>query len=952
MDRDAALTKIRGLIEKYEEAKRSGSLKKYNEEETKKDFILPLFEALGWNVANKQEVSAEEVQSGGRVDYGFYINDRAKFYLEAKSLSSDLNREEFANQAIRYSWNKGMTWAVLTDFENLKVFNAQDISKHLSDKLFFDIHYSDYISRFDQLYWLTKEAFESDLIDKKAEKVGKKLLKVSVTAALYKDLNDCRAILTNDLTQWNNKVDPELIEEGVQKILDRLIFLRVAEDRGLEPPTLRPLVRDWENRSDKNKVPLYKSMVSKFREFDSIYNSNLFSEHPFENWDDYSGATQKVIDILFGKEGYYDYDFKAMPADVLGTVYENYLGYKLLKSKKKTTVSRDDKKRKDQGIYYTPDFIVDYIVKNALKPVLDKCQSISDVKKIRVLDPACGSGSFLIKAFQLIKEKYRDFGYQDNTFVNYTILLENIYGVDLDPQAVEITRLNLLISALEERTKLPSLSNNIKNGNSLISGTDEELVKYFGKEYRDKKPFNWSVEFPEVFKQGGFDVIIGNPPYIKEDTNKHAFDGLHRHPYYQGKMDIWTMFGCVGIDLLKNNGILGFIAPNNWISNYGSSIFRNKVLSDGEIRSYVDFGDYKVFESASIQTMILIYQKRKPEYKYFFEYIRIKNKDISFNDLERELFYRKNIIQIEIEPAEFQNKILSFNKSDKVNVLKKIESLTNYVIPPMDIGNGIDVLQDFVTEKHLSVLKEEDINKGDGVLILSDDEIEKIKPNELENKYLKPYFNSSQINRYLSFNITNKRIIYADAYFREHINLFPNLKKHIDRFGKILTSAFAPYGLHRVRDRRFFEGAGIFSIRKTKIPSFTYVDFPCYVTRAFIIIKPQNVNLKYLTGILNSSIIFFWLKSKGKLQGEQLQIDKEPLLSLPIYVGDDKQQQQVINLVDRLLILNLDLQRHTMNSENWKAINLEAKKINKEIDNEIYKLYGMTPEEINIVENN
>ena len=179
------------------------------------------------------------------------------------------------------------------------------------------------------------------------------------------------------------------LDEGVQKLLDRLIFLRVAEDRGIEGPILKELLREHEEKGGHK----FQSMIKKFRELDEIYNSNLFSEHPFEKWEEYGDATENVIKILYGKPGYYEYDFKVMPADVLGGVYENYLGYRLEKSRKGLSVSKDAKKRKEHGIYYTPDFIVDYIVKNTLKPVLDKCTSVEQLKKIKVLDPACGSGS-------------------------------------------------------------------------------------------------------------------------------------------------------------------------------------------------------------------------------------------------------------------------------------------------------------------------------------------------------------------------------------------------------------------------------------------------------------------------------------------------------------------------------------------------------------------------------
>ena len=347
MQQDAK-QKIQELVEKYEKVKTSRSVSKYTEEETKKDFILPLFRILGWDVDNRNEVTAEEHQSAGRVDYGFYLGGRLKFYLEAKPLRSDLNREDYANQAVKYSWNKGATWAILTDFESLKVFNAQDIDSSLANKLVFEIPYAQYLKRFNQLWLLSKKAFTTGLLDKDAEEHGKKLQRVSVSLLLYKDLDKCREILSHDLYQWNSEVDRDLLDEGVQKILDRLIFLRVAEDREIEPPTLLPLIRDWD--SEGGKKHLYESMVEKFRELDEVYNSNLFSKHPFEKWQEYSWATEKVIKILEGKKGYYEYDFAAMPADVLGSVYENYLGYRLSQSKKGVTLSKDAKKRKEYGI--------------------------------------------------------------------------------------------------------------------------------------------------------------------------------------------------------------------------------------------------------------------------------------------------------------------------------------------------------------------------------------------------------------------------------------------------------------------------------------------------------------------------------------------------------------------------------------------------------------------------
>lgn len=295
---------------------------------------------------------------------------------------------------------------------------------------------------------------------------------------------------------------------------------------------------------------------------------------------------------------------------------------------------------------------------------------------------------------------------------------------------------------------------------------------------------------------------------------------------------------------------------------------------------------------------------------------------------------------------------LVFNEGAQDVVLKKIKSKSNYLINKKDIGNGIDVLQDFVTQKHLSDLSDKTIKKGDGIFVLSDDEIKKIAPTKKEEAYLRPYYTTEEINRYRSIQKTKHRIIYANNYFREHIEEFPNLKKHLDRFSKILTSAYAPYGLHRAREERFFLGDSIFSIRKTANPAFSYVPFPCYVTRAFIILKLNKINPKYVLGLLNSNVFFFWLKNKGKLQGNQLQIDKEPLLDLPIYVAEEALQKKIISEVDEIIILNEKLWDTTENSDQWQNIKYEIEKTEKLIDQKVYELYGLTEEEIKIVEGN
>lgn len=924
------LNELKILVKKYEGVKNSGKLKSYSEEQTKKDFILPLFEILGWEVYGSKEVLAEETMSLGRVDYGFYLNNRAKFYLEAKKFGVNIHDEKFANQAVRYSFNKGATWAILTNFETLIVFNAQDIQGKLHDKRFFEINCNDYLSRINQLNLLSKSSFEKNLLDKEAEKVGKKIQKVSISNLLYKDLQNCRDILTKDLGQWN-KLNPDLLDEGVQKLLDRLIFIRVAEDRGIEASTLTPMIRNWMVKEDKDQH-LYQSMVDKFREFDDFYNSNLFLKHPFEDWEEYSGATQRVINILYGKEGYYEYDFKAMPADVLGAVYENYLSHRLLKSKKGTTLSKDAGIRKEQGIYYTPNYIVDYIVRNALKPILDKCKGIDDIRKIKVLDPACGSGSFLIKAFEIIFQKYyEDFdfrGKEQENLLKLQILRNNIYGVDLDPQAVEITRLNLLINGLTKREKMPLLDN-IKFGNSLT--------------------FNWQEQFPEVFEQGGFDVIIGNPPYIKEFVNKNAFDGLHYSPYYQGKMDIWTLFACVSIDLLKESGKLSFIAPNNWITNAGASIFRNKVLKDGELKSFVDFGDYKVFNQAGIQTMIFVFERKQPSKNYEVDYLKINDKDIAIDDLINKIFGEK--IKIGIVPEKLIDKNITFEDSKVGMILDKIRKKKDFEILDEEISNGIHHHHDCVNKERQEILGN-DFSVGDGIFVISETEKKNLKliPRELE--IVKPYYTTEQLGRWYANPKNTEWVIYTDSSFKDSdkINLYPNIKRHLDKFKKVITSDNKPYGLHRAKKEKFFKEEKIIILRKCLKPTFIFVNFDSYVSATFYIIKTNRINQKYLTVVLNSKVVAFWLKNKGKMQGNNYQLDKEPLVNIPIYGGNKEQQKKMISFADKMLKLNKDLREVSENSDKWHSIKSEIEKTDKKIDEEVYKLYGLSDKDIKVIE--
>jgi len=830
----------------------------------------------------------EEHQSSGRVDYGFYLDSRLKFYLEAKSLGSNLHKEEFANQAIKYSWNKGATWAILTDFESIKVFNAQDINRSLGDKLFFEIPYTQYLERFDQLWLLSKDSFKENLLDKEAEKVGKKFQKIAVTTLLYKDLDNCRQILTDHLSQWNKGLDKDLLDEGVQKLLDRLIFLRVAEDRNIEPPTLIPLIRDWENNGRKGR--LYESMIQKFRELDLIYNSGLFSEHPFEGWDEYSNATEKVINILYGKEGYYEYDFKAMPADVLGTVYENYLGYRLDKSKKGISIGKDAKKRKEHGIYYTPTFIVDYIVKNTLKPVLDKCHSVGDLKKIKVLDPACGSGSFLIKALDTIYDKYLEFGNSGGVFTKLDIILNNIYGVDLDSQAVEITRLNLLINALDQRMRLPGLEKNIRNGNSLISGTDEELTKYFGKNFRDKKPFNWDEEFPEVFEQGGFDVVIGNPPYVRVDSLDNNDKNFWKDTFQSstGKYDLYYLFVENSIKLLKTEGKFGYIIPNKFCVADSANNLRKIIIDSSTNCEFLSVSKIDIFKDASNYPVILTLEKGNNIRKIKLSFA-LNEEEIILNKFNRYSMSEEDFnilpnqivpINVGVEDLKLVVKLIKERKQDKLGQYLKISE-----------GLRIPEKYESITKEKIEIVKQYQFERYSIIK----------KGSFINEDNLKRTINPKSL-RFVNI-LKDKILIAEDALF---INATFDKEKYIPQGGVYFG---------------------------------TSID--------------DKTNIKYLLVLLNSKLLSFIYKTLFggmHMGGGYLRYRTNFLEQLPIIPVKNDQESSIIDLVNKIMKLNKGLQEISENSEKWKSIKSEIEKTDKKIDEEVYTLYGLTNEEIKIVE--
>lgn len=867
--------------------------------------------------------------------------------------------------------------------------------------------------------------------------------------------------------------------------------------------------------SNDLKLFYYKNTVLKDDKCKAKKGQVGLLEYLFEFLDSFDfGSDDEQSEILSQKE--------LISSSVLGNVFEKLNGYK------------------EGSFYTPSFITSYMCKESITKVVLDKfnaqfdldAKDISELRKslrkedkkvqkellnsIKICDPAVGSGHFLVSALNVMLSIYDELNLFDEEFylevqndeilitnhkgefIEYKrpstpkdkvhliqqelfhtkkdIIENNLFGVDINPNSCEITKLRLWIELLKhsfyqsfddenyhDLKTLPNIDINIKCGNSLVSyfetgkslshypnikermskykrivkdykegfytdknliakeiknlqesfknfclkdkfnkeikqltnGANEYSKKYgdfLADEHHDEKfksffsknmfefsfdekvaikefanlkkeydnifnlesnhPFEWRFEFPEILDDDGnfkgFDLIIGNPPYIKEAENKELFTNTKKLRTYQGKMDIWYHFVGRGFDILKNNGYLAFIATNNWVTNSGAKKLRNIVLEESQILSLVDFSSFMVFDSASIQTMIMSFQKTKPPKNYEFHFAKITTQTPIYEDalslLKNEKTQNNEILKINLTPKKFIDKTLNFTKSDYEELFNKIQKYGKFYLEEREVAQGIVYPQENINKKSLEILGN-NFYLGQGIQKLTNEEVENLNLLKNEKILLKPIFESDNIQKYFVKRYNYFWVIYTNSSFKNPNSMddYPNLKKHLDKFQNVITSDNKPYGLHRARDEKFFTGSPrIVALRKcVGEPKFSYVDFDCYVSATFYVIKTQRINVKYLTAILNSKLIAFWLKHKGKMQGNNYQIDKEPLLNIPIVTINSKNQKiadELINLVDEIL-------KAKEQDKNANTSPLEEK-----INNMVYKIYNLTEEEIKTIE--
>ena len=946
---------VKKLCEKYQHCVSSGRIKNMTEEETKKDFILPLFEALGWDVYDKKtddEVSAEEKAAKGFVDYGFRINGIPKFFLEAKSFKVGVESNIFAFKAINYSYSKGTTWAILTNFAKIRIFNAEIKVKIATSAQFLILDQSEFLSNFEQLYLLSRPAMVERLLDKKAEIWGRKIRKSRIDKQLLNDLSNFRNILKKSIVSLNKDKDLEEyeVDESVQRVLNRLIFIRTIEDRNIQAPILKPIMIEQKD--------VWKKIISTFKIYDKIFNSNLFAIHLCDSLTISDNALESVIRGLHQTEDQtVMYDFATIDTDVLGIMYEQYLG-RITKSKKT--------QRRDQGIYYTPKYVVDYIVKNTVGRYIK--ESSSKRPKLRIIDPACGSGSFLLGALDYLISLDKDI---DSRQKNINQLFDegeistermmhvrdSIFGVDLDQQAVEITRLNLLLKVAEKKERLPTLHKNIQHGNSL-----------FDDEKHSDISFDWENRFDEPAK---FHAAVGNPPYysINGIGSKCKSNLQEAWPeVFTGHNDILYFFHALGLKILANKGYLGFITSRYFLEADYAHKLRTHIMRNAELVQIIDFGSkVQLFEDPSVNTCIIIYKKveSSTHSENIVNIVKVKDwkKDNS------ELF---DYINSNIDKA-IKNEFIEIHQKPQSGI-----SDYRWTLQPAKVTSLADRLQenseylsDFDGRKGVCKVFKSIESGLDRIKIANTKQdvfrVNKktIQEKHLEKEILKPLVKNGMLRRY-ALNYTDEFLIFLTG--DNHIGRYPNVKKHLEQYKTQLKQR---YDIKK-SNREWWRLSNLRNIKlllskedKLFVPMispenrFVFIksdDYICTADVYVLILQDKSYDLRYIQGVLNSKLMNLLVKRSSKaVDGSALTADGTTkrrfsysvrnIQNLPIKKASKSKQNKIAERVIKIEQLHEKLTGKQTSIED--KIQADIKKTDAEIESLVLGIYDMAEEDLN-----
>jgi hypothetical protein len=956
--KDTAHQIIADLVQRFDEQKDSYKKSDYNETLARRDFIDPFFKALGWDIDNSQGyaeayrevIHEDKIKIGSATkapDYSFRLpGGKRLFFVEAKKPSVVVKTEVLpAYQVRRYAWSAKLPVSILTDFEEFAVYDCnkkpKPDDKASSGRIKYLI-YSEYLKEFDFLWdTFSKERVLKGSFDKYVASDAGKKGTTTVDKEFLLSLDEWRIELAQNIALRNPSFSEDDLNFSVQQTIDRIIFLRIAEDRGVE---------DYGKLQTALKGEIfYENLFAHFKEADSKYNSGLFD---FKR-DKLSAALQvdnKVLKNIIN-ELYYPnspYEFSVLSVEILGSAYEQFLGKQIrLSERHKAVIEEKPEVRKAGGVYYTPQYIVEYIVQQTVGKLVEG-KKPEQIKALKIVDPACGSGSFLIGAFQFLLNYHQQYYKPDfeklsaiasstehnikqrneaikersklpltpdgalTTKLKKEILLNNIYGVDIDTQAVEVTKLSLLLKCMEGETQssinaemrfgeraLPTLDSNIKSGNSLIDLDfyDGEFDFEPGAE-KKIKPFSWQKAFPQVFREGGFDVVIGNPPYganLLMPEDKYFRKNFQVANY---QLDTYNLFIEKSVNICSPNGTLGFIIPTSWIASTYDNKFRQYLASEVNICSMV-IAPKQTFRDASVETGIIIISKSLPTKSFLVE---------RWDALVKHSYH--------VELVDISNSagylFPIYSNPISVKLVQKIKSDKKCLNEFADVIWGVKVYEN-----------------GKGTPPQKGDESEKkIFHSSIKTKKThRPLLGGSEINRYVLF--------WKGGY--------------VD-YGKWLA---AP------RNPEWFIGERIIvrEIAAKGIIQATMVaeDFVFSNSVDGIKVKSNKIQTQFLLGIINSKLISYYHinTSPNAFKGAFPKVLLQDLRELPMPDMNSRTFQSMHNdmvkLVENMLSLNKEKQQTTL-SEKLEQLQHRINHTDEKINKLVYELYKLTEEEIKIIE--
>jgi len=1006
----------------------------FSETAVRHQFIDPFFAALGWDVNNtqgfaeqyKEVIHEDKVRVGGAAkapDYAFRIGKERKFFVEAKKPAVNIQHDiEPAYQLRRYAWSAKLPLSILTDFEEFSVYDCRSkpaaADKASAGRILL-VNYRDYVARWDEIAAVfSKAAVWQGALDKFAEAKAGKRGTAEVDDEFLAEIERWRELLARNLVLRNPTLRGRDVNWAVQQIIDRIVFLRICEARDLE--TFEQL------RSLLNGGHTYERLQELFRRADLRYNSGLFHFEqekeraeapdtltPSLEIDD--KALKDIIEHLYYPQS--PYEFSVLPADILGHVYERFLG-KVIRLTPGRVVKIEEKPevRKAGGVFYTPTYIVDYIVRQTVGPLLEdktpaqiagqhasrersarSAQSKDADHPLRIADIACGSGSFLLGAYQFLLDWHLTEYLKDpdrwlrgkrpplerasggitrlSIEERKRILMAHIYGVDIDPQAVEVTKLSLLLKVLEgegvaaqmsflpERV-LPDLGRNIRCGNSLIGPEfyDGKLDLPDEETLGRVNAFDWKTEFPEAMAAGGFDTIIGNPPYIRIQALQEwaPLEVEHYKRAYRaaskGNYDIYVVFVEQGLKRLNERGSLGFILPHKFFNaQYGEPL--RKLLAEGQhLSKVVHFGDQQVFEGATTYTCLLFLERGG---RNEFQFVRA-------HDLPA---WRAGAEQVEgtIPAASAGVSEWNFVVGSSGALFERMRSGWTQFEQVADIFVGIQTSADDVfildyegsslqgLELRSKILNETMCLESDLVFpIVSGTDVWRYSPLPARQFVLFPYQVDDLSVTLLPLATINRQLPRTGAYLTRNRKRLEEREK-----GKLKGGAWHGYIYLKNMRRQF--------IPKLCVPRLVEYLYAAYdregdrildnVDVGGIVWKSdhQSHDLKYLLGLLNSKTLrWYFPHVSAPFRGGWLSANRQFLGQLPIRTinfadpADVARHDRMVSLVTQMLDLHARLVAEGIPHEK-AALQRRIEMTDRQIDALVYELYGLTLEEIAVV---